>query len=76
MMRLLHPLCESANALLCGRAGPIIAGIAIRHELFLFIGNQGHYYRTWQEDRLLIADMLGYREYTQQTRYWLLPGIW
>jgi protein-S-isoprenylcysteine O-methyltransferase Ste14 len=33
-------------------------------------------YRTWQEDRFLTANLPGYREYTQQTRYRLLPGVW
>lgn len=32
--------------------------------------------RTALEDRTLIAELPGYAEYTQRTRYRLLPGIW
>lgn len=32
--------------------------------------------RTALEDRTLQAELPGYREYTQQTRYRLLPGVW
>lgn len=32
--------------------------------------------RTQQEDRFLAAHLPGYREYAQQTRYRLLPGVW
>lgn len=32
--------------------------------------------RTWMEDRTLQNELPGYREYTQQTRYRLLPGVW
>jgi len=32
--------------------------------------------RTALEDRTLQNELEGYREYTQQTRYRLLPGIW
>jgi protein-S-isoprenylcysteine O-methyltransferase Ste14 len=32
--------------------------------------------RTALEDRTLRAELPGYEEYTQQTRYRLLPGIW
>jgi protein-S-isoprenylcysteine O-methyltransferase Ste14 len=32
--------------------------------------------RTLLEDRTLVAELPGYNEYTQQTRYRLLPGIW
>jgi protein-S-isoprenylcysteine O-methyltransferase Ste14 len=33
-------------------------------------------YRTWQEDRFLVANLPGYADFTQQTRYRLLPGVW
>lgn len=33
-------------------------------------------YRAAQEDRLLIANLPGYEEYTQRTSYRLIPGIW
>jgi protein-S-isoprenylcysteine O-methyltransferase Ste14 len=33
-------------------------------------------YRAWQEDRLLVAGLPGYEEYTRQTHYRLLPGVW
>jgi protein-S-isoprenylcysteine O-methyltransferase Ste14 len=32
--------------------------------------------RTALEDRTLQAELDGYKAYTQQTRYRLLPGIW
>jgi protein-S-isoprenylcysteine O-methyltransferase Ste14 len=32
--------------------------------------------RTYQEDRFLSANLPGYAEYTQRTRYRLLPGVW
>lgn len=32
--------------------------------------------RTAKEDRTLRDELAGYQEYTQQTRYRLLPGIW
>jgi protein-S-isoprenylcysteine O-methyltransferase Ste14 len=32
--------------------------------------------RTAFEDRMLQEELPGYKEYTQQTRYRLLPGIW
>ncbi|NLG29026.1 MAG: isoprenylcysteine carboxyl methyltransferase, partial [Chloroflexi bacterium] len=32
--------------------------------------------RTVLEDRTLQAELPGYKEYTEHTRYRLLPGIW
>ena len=32
--------------------------------------------RTALEDRILTADLPGYREYSQQVGYRLIPGIW
>ena len=32
--------------------------------------------RTKREDETLQAELPGYREYTQQTRYRLIPGVW
>ncbi|MGD8784726.1 MAG: isoprenylcysteine carboxylmethyltransferase family protein [Thioalkalispiraceae bacterium] len=32
--------------------------------------------RTYFEDRTLLAELDGYRQYASQTRYRLLPGIW
>jgi protein-S-isoprenylcysteine O-methyltransferase Ste14 len=32
--------------------------------------------RTSLEDKMLQAELAGYREYTQHTRWRLLPGIW
>lgn len=32
--------------------------------------------RTSLEDKTLIKELLGYKEYTEKTRYRLLPGIW
>jgi protein-S-isoprenylcysteine O-methyltransferase Ste14 len=32
--------------------------------------------RTWLEDRTLLQELPGYGEYTQRTRFRLLPGVW
>lgn len=32
--------------------------------------------RTALEDKLLQAELPGYKEYTQQVRFRLIPGIW
>jgi protein-S-isoprenylcysteine O-methyltransferase Ste14 len=32
--------------------------------------------KTALEDRILQAELEGYREYAQRVRYRLLPGIW
>jgi protein-S-isoprenylcysteine O-methyltransferase Ste14 len=32
--------------------------------------------RTGLEDKTLQAELPGYQEYTRQTRYRLIPGIW
>jgi len=32
--------------------------------------------RTYLEDRVLVSDLPGYREYTHMTRFRLLPGVW
>lgn len=32
--------------------------------------------RTALEDRTLVAELAGYREYVQRVRYRLLPGVW
>ena len=36
----------------------------------------GYILRTALEDRTLLAELPGYREYAQRTRYRLLPGVW
>jgi len=33
-------------------------------------------WRTWMEDRTLRRELEGYEEFTQKTRYRLIPGIW
>ena len=33
-------------------------------------------YRTITEDRLLLADLAGYRDYAARVRWRLLPGLW
>jgi protein-S-isoprenylcysteine O-methyltransferase Ste14 len=33
-------------------------------------------WRTAREDRTLREELPGYEEYTRQTRYRLLPGVW
>jgi len=32
--------------------------------------------RVWDEERLLLKDLVGYKEYTQETKYRLIPGVW
>jgi protein-S-isoprenylcysteine O-methyltransferase Ste14 len=32
--------------------------------------------RTYLEDKTLMEELPGYKEYAQQTRYRLLPGVW
>jgi protein-S-isoprenylcysteine O-methyltransferase Ste14 len=32
--------------------------------------------RTYLEDKTLISELAGYREYTQKTQYRLIPGVW
>jgi protein-S-isoprenylcysteine O-methyltransferase Ste14 len=32
--------------------------------------------RTYLEDRTLVSDLSGYREYARMTRFRLLPGVW
>jgi len=43
---------------------PITAGVAL------------HVLRTALEDRTLLAELPGYRDYAARVRYRLLPGIW
>ncbi len=33
-------------------------------------------HRVISEDRVLLAELPGYRDYAEQVRWWLLPGIW
>ncbi len=32
--------------------------------------------RIFDEEKLLLRDLPGYREYTQKVRYRLIPGVW
>jgi protein-S-isoprenylcysteine O-methyltransferase Ste14 len=32
--------------------------------------------RTYVEDKLLINELDGYREYAERTKYRIIPGIW
>lgn len=43
---------------------PIAAGVAL------------HILRTALEDRILLAELPGYRDYAARVRYRLVPGIW
>jgi hypothetical protein len=40
------------------------------------IGYERHCIRTALEDKTLHEELSGYREYAQQTRYRLIPGVW
>ena len=44
--------------------------------LFVVPGIVGLVVRMLDEERLLTADLAGYREYTQRVRYRLLPHVW
>ena len=68
-----HPMY--AGLILGSAAPPLILGSAwalvpAAASMILFV------VRTALEDRTLCAELRGYREYAQQTRYRLLPGIW
>jgi protein-S-isoprenylcysteine O-methyltransferase Ste14 len=56
-----------ATALMLGSSWGLIPGV-ITVGLFVL--------RTSLEDKMLQAELAGYREYTQHTRWRLLPGIW
>jgi protein-S-isoprenylcysteine O-methyltransferase Ste14 len=32
--------------------------------------------RTWQEDRILLTELVGYKAFAERTRYRLIPGVW
>lgn len=66
-----------------GYAGAILSGIATPFllgslwALILAVISAGLYVlRTALEDRTLVGELPGYREYAEQTRFRLLPGIW
>jgi protein-S-isoprenylcysteine O-methyltransferase Ste14 len=55
------------TALLLGSLWALIPGLAAAALMVI---------RTILEDRLLQAELPGYREYAQQVRYRLVPGVW
>ena len=59
--------CSAVGNLLLGSPWALIPGLA-----------SGALYvvRTYLEDKTLRQELPGYEEYTQRTRYRLLPGIW
>lgn len=66
-----------------GYAGVILASIALPISLGslwalipAFIGACGFVVRTFFEDRVLLEELNGYREYAQSVPFRLLPGIW
>jgi protein-S-isoprenylcysteine O-methyltransferase Ste14 len=56
-----------ATALLLGSLWTLPLGIATAVLMVI---------RTSLEDRFLQAELPGYREYVQQVRYRLVPGLW
>jgi protein-S-isoprenylcysteine O-methyltransferase Ste14 len=60
-------LSQSATPLLLGSVWAIIPSVACAAMYVL---------RTYLEDRTLLEELPGYREYTAQTRFRLLPGVW
>lgn len=68
-----HP--AYAESILWWLATPVILGtlwgfIPAGIQILLFV------IRTALEDRTLLAELPGYKEYAQRTRYRLLPGVW
>jgi protein-S-isoprenylcysteine O-methyltransferase Ste14 len=66
-----------------GYAGTAVAAIALPIALGSLwalipatIGAGGFVVRTLLEDRVLMEELPGYREYARQVRYRLIPGIW
>lgn len=66
-----------------GYAGVILASVALpislgslRALLPALVGSAGFVVRTALEDRTLLEELSGYREYAHRVRYRLLPGIW
>ena len=66
-----------------GYTGAIAAGLATPFLLGSFwalipaaISAALYVVRTGLEDKTLMEELRGYREYAQQTRYRLLPGVW
>jgi protein-S-isoprenylcysteine O-methyltransferase Ste14 len=66
-----------------GYAGAIVAGLATPFLLGSLwglipaaISAALYVVRTFLEDKTLLEELPGYREYAQQTRYRLLPGVW
>lgn len=66
-----------------GYAGTILASIALPISLGslwalipAFVGACGFVIRTFFEDRVLMKELGGYREYAQNVPFRLLPGIW
>lgn len=60
-------LMSLGTALLLGSLWAVLIAIAAAIPMVI---------RTAFEDRMLQAELPGYREYAQQTRYRLVPGIW
>ncbi len=66
-----------------GYAGVILASIALPISLGslwalvpAILGACGFVIRTFLEDRILMEELNGYREYAHSVRFRLLPGIW
>lgn len=66
-----------------GYAGVILASIALPISLGslwalvpAFVGACGFVIRTFFEDRTLVEELSGYREYAQSVQFRLLPGVW
>jgi protein-S-isoprenylcysteine O-methyltransferase Ste14 len=66
-----------------GYAGTVVAAIALPIALGSLwallpatIGAGGFVVRTLLEDRTLVEELMGYREYASQVRHRLIPGIW
>jgi protein-S-isoprenylcysteine O-methyltransferase Ste14 len=64
----MHTYIAFALGLLCVGSWlslvPVAAGVAL------------HVLRTALEDRTLLAELPGYRDYAARVRYRLVPGIW
>ncbi len=64
-----------AGAILAGMATPFLLG-SLWGLILAVISAALYVVRTGLEDRTLMDELPGYREYAQQIRYRLLPGLW
>jgi len=71
--RIRHP--NYAGGMLLGLSSGLVFGSWVSVlPLLLYIGLLVH--RTLQEEKVLFAELEGYREYAERVRYRFIPGVW